>query len=142
MNFVFQLLVLAASATVGSSGDQAITCEGSWYEKAKGEMPASQQRRRYILNEGDRTVDYWNEVREIKVPFCDRSYEKCTIDFEPTKISGNARLNSVGWSMLDISRRSGSIHLIWGGKGGIDQQYFGTCEPSEMPRPHSDRNLF
>ena len=100
---ITKLIGLIAVATLSSGSTDttleapfAIGCQGDWYKGdpfGENEKESSQFRR-YVLDENAKRISYWNEDREMEVPICERSWQKCEIEFEPTQFLALANLTA------------------------------------------------
>ena len=149
MRFSWWAAALIATASGGAAqsvaGPVAIACEGLWYlGDPFGDSKVDRaETRRYILDEANNLVSYWNDTRELAIPLCDSDYQSCEITFEPTRILVSATFNSAGGHNFELNRRTGRLHFYWAGQRREDtQSFWGTCSPAEVPRANEELNRF
>ena len=136
------LLLPMASAALAAERAIAISCDGHWYEgDDMSALPTRSATRIYIVDEDKQTLGYWNPDRELVIPACDRSWERCEVVFEPTQITVRGRLNSKYSIYVDASRRTGSLNHIFL-NDDKRHSFWGHCQQTELPKAETERNIF
>ena len=139
-------VVSLSSAPIGAADQNliAISCEGTWYKgEPFGENESVRdQSRRYVIDEANKTIGYWNEDKEIVVPLCDSDWKTCSFEFEPTRIGAEGVLNSKGSKLFKLSRRSGFVEEYWFHDEPPHSFYMGYCDKTTVPEARTDLNKF